>query len=382
MKYLFWRNDNLWCRFPIPGKPKGYRYSLGIKCSPELSKAQAELLAMQNGYKPMISEPDPSLFESMEKTWNPTLTDVLNRYYDRYLRYKTYKECVFTQVKTDLGKKAWNDVTIQLLTEWVAQKRTQGFEIATLRLYLTLVKGAYGYLAYEELDNYYKLSDNPLERLRITKALGKQQANIRNHYVCEDDIERAIRFFDRAFPPFVPFYTALYLTGRRPMETAEWRWEWVTEEIVDGQIGHRITLPPSICKNRKISSLWIPDRLWTLMTQQGWRNGLIFRNPDSRHKEKRWTCCAWSYRIQKLKDEYPNDPVFADLWCRDTRRAYITREGRIRPIDRVQLSVGHADLKSTLRYRVYDQTETFHDTYVDRKEAQNDTKKHTDLKTG
>jgi integrase len=351
MKYLYWRGNALWSRFPHPNKPKGNRYSMGLKYGKGLTKAQCEKMALQNGYLPFIVEPNAKLFESdevKEEHYYPTVNDLLDRYYDETLSFKKSHTQLNNQLKRlrdAFGDKKWDELNVVDITMWFSSMRKKGYEIETIKIWRQHIRSAYTH-AFDEPDEKYRISSNPLTRLKKLT----EQSNIRKNFVSEELFEKIIRFFSKRFPDFVPFYTALYLTGRRPEETALWSWEKIGEKkLQDGNTVHYIDIPSTNAKNKQEDRVYLPERLWNVIISQGWRTGYVFRNSLT---GKNWYSSTWTYRINILKAQYPDIPQISNIVCRDTRRGFITRKKELehKPLTIVQRLVGHSSSKSTERY--------------------------------
>lgn len=379
-KYLFWRGSALWSRFPRPDKPKGHRYPLGLKAPGDGSKAACEKRAMSNGYLPLVAEPNQKLFEKHEpevEPYRPKFSYLCDRFTEHVASLKSVSvKGTILQLKKHFGDRYWDELSKDEVNIWTNNLLKTNYAVATIKSYSYWLKRVYQH-ATEESDIRLRLPRNPLEKIKAPKI----KSAIRDHYVPPDCLSRYLEWFNKHYPHFYPFYSAMVYTGRRPSEVAMWDWADVREEDMKGIPIHYVITQSTKAKNGRQDKVYFTDSLWDIIKTQAWRTGLIFRNPCS--IDGMWKSCAWCYRVKSLKQAFPDDKILQKMIPRDTRRSLISYKTEFAPLEErldvkvVQQVVGHESINSTERYRVANKDRVLAAIYPNHFQERNDTKTHS-----
>jgi integrase len=261
-------------------------------------------------------------------------------------------------LRQEFGHRFYDDITATDFKLWMKRLKDSERAVASIKLYLHHAKKIYEYATLEP-DPKYRISINPLEKLRGPR----EKNNIRRYYVPPKCFERYLEWFKKFDPDFYPFYAAMFLTGRRPTEISKWTWDRIDQEeqIYENDDGttfkiHFIDIASRWAKNGVQDILYFPERLWSIIFAQGWRSGLVFRNPHQRCLDQQWKKWQWGDHVHRLKKAFPDDPICQKMWARDTRRGFATYhlEYAEELLDSkvVQQLIGHANPASTDKYRV------------------------------
>ena len=365
MKYLYWRGNSLWCRYPIPGKPE--MYPLGIhttgtpadikRCMAEGEKALAKLRTMAvEGAFFDIKKP-----EKEPKTYNPKYWRILGRYWYYHLRFTKSGKHERPTIKLSLkafGARYARQIYREDIQAWRENLRhAQGYEVSTVNAAFKYLGAAYRY-ACSENNPRYRFDYNPVSGMKkmpgekIRTFLLTPELFERNYATLRDGVrwngrkpnKHMTGFRIAPSPRFALFYLALWETGRRPVEVSQYRWEMVVERPINGVKRYTFMIPPEITKTAEPAELPISERLWREMSQLGYRHGYVFRNEDG----NRWK--NWKRHMGKLKALYGDTAG----WARDTRRGFITRKVEIEgfaPAHVKEVS-GHKTYSTFDRYRI------------------------------
>lgn len=380
-KYLYWRGESLWCRYPLPDHPRGHRYPLGLRSPRDGSRAQCEREALKNGYLPVRADPHPDLLHPRQPVYNPTVGDLCDRFRSSVAsNLSSSVRVTINGLKKRFGKRFWDQITVEDLHTWVTQAFRQKMAVATAKNYTYWLQRVFEF-ASSETDLSRRIPTNPIEKFQFPKMT----CAIRTHYVPPESFHKYLNWFQTRFPEFVPFYTAMILTGRRPSEIAKWDWNNVGEEQHNATIIHFIEVPSLDTKTKTQDRVYIPEDLWAVIKMQGWRNGYVFRNT---HTGKPWASPVWNYRIRVLKRAFPNDPILQKMVPRDTRRGLISYRLEYAPVEErwdakvTQQVVGHKTISSTERYRVANKERLLEAVFPSQNNNSNSTKTHNFKKQG
>ena len=324
-KYLFWRGNSLWSRFPLPGRPARYPLEIYSDGSATDKKNKENLGAAIIG-KLSTEIIEGRFFDKKEAevpVYRPKVWRVVGRYWYYHLRFKNLENRSAKHYARESLKKFgslyWNEVTPERAESWLQGLRADGYEVNSVNSSLSFLKAAFQYcvnspkMVRTHIPNPVK--GNRLDKSPIAPVKKLKGGKIREYLLTEPTFERNYKWFSIYYPTFAVFYLCIWLMGRRPRELSLYTWEMITEREVKGEKIHCFSVPPEICKMQKPDLVPIPERLWQAIFSQGWRTGLVFRNT----RNGRWK--YWFDIWNKLKKAFPDsDPgVF-----RDGRRGFAT----------------------------------------------------------
>jgi hypothetical protein len=355
MKFIFWRGNSLYCRYPFTGKPE--RYPLGIyrasNCKTEnarcirLGEEKLTALRAQQALK-------GTLFEKItepkaHQPYNPKFWRLVGRYWHNHLRFQKSGKIERYHLAHSLkafGEKFAKDITREEIENWRQAMKAHGASINAINLRFAYLRAAYHWSRGETIERL-KLGYDPTAGMK--KLPG---AKVRTFVLTKEKFERNYRLLkngDPVFnipgePRFALFYLALWETMRRPFEVAQYTWEMVSETEIDGKPVRVFAVPPEIAKTNDYSLAVISDRLWSEMSKLAYRSGNIFRNTLGRP----WA--DWKQHKEKLKAAFGSDAG----WIRDCRRGGITHRAEVEGCDpaHIKMQSGHKTSSVFERYRI------------------------------
>lgn len=373
IKYLFKRGNSLWSRAPVEGKPKGYRYPMGMfnDVSPRNKKEYAREwerlyeLAYTRKYEPIekteVSSPTPT------EIYRPSFSDMVNRYLEEYIiimRAGSYK-CICGQVKPLIkrfGDLPYDSIEKKVVLKWLSDLRANGDgqSVNTLNTLIAYLRKIYSY----NLENDEKLVQNRNVGQMISLKPWPEEPR-RRHCAPSMEKQRTIYYewYRKHYPEYAKIYLFRVLTGFRPKMTHKLTWAQHSEDTVQGKVLHKFTVDSYRNKNKKTWEYYIPDDAWDLI-KLDFRSGLVFTNPRALTKDKAWNTNADFHYTKKLKRAFPDDPdckiltkeerrTKDTLVARSTRTAYATNclEVEHQDVNVVRENMGHVHISSTERYR-------------------------------
>lgn len=366
-KHLYWRNNSLWCRFQIPGKPK--RYPLDIyrinksKAETERCIRLGELKISEMRVKSVTGE----LTARRVKEYNPTYRRICRRYWCNKLRWKkSGKNELYHLLHSykHFGTRFAKEITKDDVENWRQKMIKTGSSINSVNNRFAYLKAVYSW-SNSESDQKKRLNYDPT--IGLEKVAGGE---VRTFLLTEDKFERNYQFLlngEKWKPEYKPkhagwwrytpdprfafFYLMLWETGRRPEEVSNYTWEMVNVvDIKEADGSSRevrfFSVPPSLTKTKKFQNVIISDRLWSEMHQLAYRSGLIARNANG----QQWR--HWDRHKVKLNDKFGADAG----WIRDTRRGFVTRKRSGEGYDEatVMMQSGHTTREIFRRYDIKD----------------------------
>jgi hypothetical protein len=354
-RYLFWRGNSLWSRMPIKGFPE--KYALDIRSTgTESDRAECVKLGEKALAGLRTKAIEGSLFdmkkeEPEKKPYKPKVWRLLARLWWFNLRFKT--KGVSSQIRPGLkkfGHLYFDELKISDLTLWANEMRAEGKEIATVNLYIDIVKQAYT-AAFpgprcQESDDKKHIPKNPIVAYKRIPG-----ANVRTELLTKDKFEEGYSWLKVNNPALGTFYLGLWESGRRPYELRQYSWEFIQTVEVEGVTVHFFNVPPSITKTDAFDTVIISPRLWATINQQAWRTGPVFRNPSG---EKWWLENEWNRPQHFPAMRVALGPGAAGRWVRDCRRGFVTHKTEIEhcPPNHVMSSSGHHTMQIFNRYRI------------------------------
>jgi integrase len=354
MKYLFWRGQSLYCRYPIPSKPESYPlgiYSTGTpldrqRCLRSGEQAISEIRVFLAQGKPFEIK-EGGIFEIKEmpkeepKKYRPKYGRLVGRYWYFHLRFTKSAESERYHLIHSLrkfGQEYADEIYREDVELWLNEMKGRGDSINAINNRFSYLRATYRY-ANGENNPKWIFNYNPLRSLKSLPG-----ANIRTFVLTKEKFERNYEFLIKRNPRFALFYLALWETGRRPWEASQYCWEMIREVMINGERVHILSIPPMIAKMDDFDTLPISPRLWSEISQLGYRHGLIFRNEDG----QRWL--QWSCHKASLEKAFGADCG----WIRDCRRGMVTHKTEIEGCDplHVRAVSGHRSNSVFERYRI------------------------------
>ena len=361
MQNLYWRDNILWCTYPLLGYPR--RFSLKIKTTGDredrstcerLGAKIIELLRSRHidgtlfNYKEFkLRSKNGTLFESVKEKkahYNPKYWRLVARYWWFHLKHtksgQSEKYHLIHSLKR-FGSRYALEIEPYEVENWL--KGMKGTcAINTINLRLSYMQATYNHANIRE--NKFKINYNPTRNIKKVKG-----GNVRNFLLTPEMFERNYSFLNKDHPLFAIYYLALWETGRRPAEVAQYRWEWYSVE------DRSLSIPAEYIKGMKEpEEIPISQRLHDALMRSERRQGLMFPgnlgNPffywtkDGQQRNNH-------YRYMKLlRDKFgANSGV-----TRDTRRGFVSRkldkEGH--RLEDVMMLTGHRTHSMAKRYRV------------------------------
>ncbi len=360
MKYLYWRENVLWCTFPLPGYPA--QYSLKIKAA---GTAEDKKVCERLGFKVLnllrTRHVEGKLFnystfkqrmkcgslfdifdDEVHKKYNPKFWRLVARYWYYKLRHKKSGQNDRYHLKHSLkkfGSRYASAIQPHEVTQWLERMKGKS-AINTINLRLSYMQAVFNYA--NDMEEKFKLNYNPTRN--ISKLKG---GSVRNYLLTPEIFDRNYNYLLEKFPRYALFYLALWETGRRPMEVARYTWEmYDIKKCV-------IFIPESITKTEKPDEIPFSGRLHKALLSVKKKTGLMFPNKLGN---------PFVYLTEK--NEYRNNnhrymkalrKQFGDVGvARDTRRGFTTRKCDDEGIklDDVMLMSGHTTYSTAKRYRI------------------------------
>jgi len=278
MKYLFWRGKSLYCRYPIKGYPE--RYPLGLHSTgSKTDLAKCERLGEQKLAELRVNAANGKLFEKKlvkeEPVRNPKFWRLVGRYWFYHLRFTKSGQTEryhLLHCLRKFGMRYANEIYREDIELWRNEMKSAGSSINAINNRYSYMRAVYVY-ANGENNPASRFDYNPMRGMKALPG-----ANIRTFVLTKEKFERNYAYLNNRYPRFALFYLALWETGRRPREVAQYEWEMAREVAIDGIPVHIISIPPTIAKTCEPDTLPISDRLWREISQLAYRHGLIFRN--------------------------------------------------------------------------------------------------------
>ncbi len=359
--YLFWRGTSLWCRYPLPGYPERFSLEIYTTGSPT-DRKRCEKLGEQILAGLRTKAAEGRLFEKklVERTYNPTYRRIARRYFINKLRHSVSgmnERYHLLHSYRFFGFRLAREITRDDVENWRQRMIRDGAAVNTVNLRYSYM-GAVFHWANSESRYDRRLNYDPTAGM--TKL---PRAKVRTFVLTEELFERNYQFFlkgklvpaDRRRkhgsyydvypnPRFAMFYLALWETSRRPLEVAQYRWEWIHEVPLESGIVRTIAVPPEITKTDTGDMVPLSDRLWGEISQLAYRHGVIFRNREG---------APWR-NWERLKAALESEFGETAGWIRDCRRGSITHRCEVLGIDpRTVMEIsGHRSMAVFNRYRI------------------------------
>ena len=339
MRFLFWRGNTLFCRYPLPGKK--WNWSTGIKttgtpadrrrCERDgeslLAALRTKAITGQLIEKPAAEQKAP---------YRPLFWRLVGRYWYFHLRFKksgANERYHLLAVLRHFGKYSANEIDRGMIEKWRAEQKDTA-KINTINNRFTYLKRVYAYANTES---------RPEIRLGYDPTIGLKKLEggaVRQFVLTQDRFERNYVFFKNKYPDFSFFYLALWETGRRPWEVMRYQWQMVD---IDERL---IYVPEALNKKERCQTLPISPRLFDELMKIpiADRTGFIFKN----RRGNIWKNYEWHF--QQLKATFG----WTAGVLRDTRRGFITHKCEVQGCDpaHVQDFAGHATDEAFKRYRI------------------------------
>lgn len=343
MKYLFWRNKTLWCRYPLPGRR--WDWSTGIKTTGTRGDRQrcehdGEMMLAALRTKAMTGQ----LFEQPAKEkapYRPKFWRLVGRYFYHHLRFQksgSNERYHLAHSLKEFGSKFADEVTREDVEVWRQEMVASGASINAVNNRFAYLKATFSW-AHKESDARLRVTHDPTIGLSMLTG-----ANVRSFLLTPERFERNLAFLEKESPRFATFYLGLWETGRRPLEVSTYTWEQVQSMEIDGRKVYFFAVPRSATKTDEYDHVVVSDRLWSAISSLAYRHGLVFRNEDG----NRWK--VWSRHYQKLREKFGDDCG----WIRDCRRGFVTRMCETEGHDplHVRMQSGHRTNAIFERYRI------------------------------
>ncbi len=364
MKYLYWRGKSLWCRYPLPGYPEMYPleiYTTGSSTDRVRSEREGEAALASLRTKATENRLfDKKKDREAPKIYNPTFRRLCRRYVCNHLRLKkSGRNEIYHLMHSyrHFGKRIAREITRDDVESWRQRMIRDGAAINTVNNRFAYLGAVYAWANSESMIG---------KRLGYDPVIGMEKlpgGNVRQFVLTAEKFERNYAFLrdgQRAregtrakhatpwvvtpCPRFAMFYLGLWETGRRPNEVSQYTWEMVYEQVIDGIKVHAVSVPPAITKTDEGDTVFISDRLWSEISQLGYRTGYIFRNAEG----GRWQ--YWDRHKRKLEMKFGLDCG----WIRDTRRGFVTHKCEVEGHDPaiIKARAGHKTDSMFKRYRI------------------------------
>jgi integrase len=346
-KFLFWRGNSLYCRYPVPGWPESYPlkiYTTGsasdkLKCARLAENKLAEIrYKLQNG---TLFEKEPEKAPPEKAPYNPKYWRIVGRYWYYHLRFvksvKNERYSLMASLKK-FGNRTASEIYREDIELWRKEMVDRGDKINSINNRYAYMCAAYTH-ANNENNPRYHFAFNPTRGMK--KLPG---ASVRTFVLTQEKFERNYEYLKKTFSRSAILYLALWETGRRPKEVSEYRWEWVREVPINGRPVHIVFVPPEVAKTEEPDNVILSDRLWGELSQLGYRHGYIFRNRTGAQLR------SWRRPKDALEKKFGSDAG----WFRDCRRGMITHKCEVQGCDpvNVQKISGHRTQSVFNRYRI------------------------------
>lgn len=359
-KYLYWRNNSLWCRYPLPDKPAAYALDIH-----RFNKSKAETdrclrLAELRLSEWRVASVTGELTAKRVKEYSPTFRRLCRRYWCNHLRWEKSgmnERYHLVHSYKHFGPIPAKEITRDDIENWRQKMIRDGSSINS-------VNNRYAYM--QAVYSWSNSESDPKKRLNYDPTVGIKKVpngKVRTFLLTPEKFERNYGFLKNGekwkpehkpkhagwwkFTPdtrFAFFYLMLWETGRRPEEVSQYTWEMVNTVEVKGREIHIFSVPPEINKTNKFQNVIISSRLWYEMSQLAYRKGLVARNEDG----NRWQ--HWDRHKMKLDNKFGSDAG----WIRDTRRGFVTRKRTGEGFDEsiVMMQSGHTTREIFRRYDI------------------------------
>lgn len=360
MKYLFWRGDSLWCRYPLPQKPA--MYPLGIY---RVSKSKAETQRCERLGELKLSEfrvnsVTGELQAKRVIEYNPKFWRLVGRYWYYCLRFKksgSNERYHLAHCLKRFGSREAKSITREDVELWRQEMVKSGSQV-------NAVNNRYAYL--KRVFTWSNSESVPGKRIMYDPCIGLKKlpgAKVRTFVLTREKFERNYILLRDGrkwpgekpdkhcsswqIPPdpkFALFYLGLWETMRRPEEVSQYTWEMITQYNIDGHMVNCFQVPPELSKTDSYDVVLISDRLFAEISATIPHKGLVFTNADG----NRWK--EWSRHKAKLVRVYGEDAG----WIRDCRRGSITNKIEAEGFDpvHVKMQSGHKTDAMFQRYRI------------------------------
>jgi len=361
MKYLFWRGNSLYCRYPIPGRPRKYPigiFSSGTPADRKRCLALGE--KMLAGIRTKAAE--GKLFEKPEekRIYDPTFRRIARRYFCNRLRTKRSgmnERYHLIHSYRHFGPRLAREITRDDVEAWRQHMVRAGASINTVNNRFAYLGAVYAWansesrqdrrLNWDPTTGMKKLPGGAVRHFLLTPAkFERNYSFLRDGQLAKEGTmaKHSTQWSSTPCPRFALFYLALWETGRRPEEVSFYAWEMKQELEIDGRQVRAFFVPPAIAKTDEPDIVPVSERLWAEMMQLGYRSGLVFRNQNG----DRWQ--HWERHKAKLERRFGADCG----WIRDTRRGFVTRKCEVEGYDpaHVRAISGHRTNSIFERYRI------------------------------
>lgn len=343
-KYLYWRGNSLWGRYPLPDRPEFYPlgiYTTGSPSDRKRCERQGEemLAALRTKAK------EGRLFDIFdthtEEPYNPKFWRIAGRYWVGKLQFNksgsNERYHLLASVRR-FGDRYAKDITTEDIRRWLREQKSAGVAVNTINNQLTYLKAAYRY-ANESEEGRRRLGHNPA--VNVEKLPG---GNVRRFVLTKEKFERNYEYLRSRNPRFALFYLALWESGRRPLEVSQYTWEMLQSMPIDGVETWYLAIPPEIAKTAEYDVVLLSPRLLSEINRLGYRHGWIFRNANG----DRWS--NWEHHQAKLVKAFGDDAGV----IRDCRRGFVTHKTEVEGHDpfRVRQATGHKTNAVFERYRI------------------------------
>ncbi len=326
MKYLYWRGAALWCRYPVAGKPDCYPLKIFTTGS-KTDKSRCERIGEQT-----LAELRTGVFfdnqeRKSEIPYKPTYRRLAYRYIHGQYWFTKWKYNDKSKLRASIqefGHMRYDEIESRHIIEWMKKLRAQGYKENTIRNYFFQMSGVYRFANEKEKINggrYKRITYNPCIEAQEYLENGDE----REFLLTPAQFEKHYSFLLTLDSDFHFFYLVLWECGRRPLETAQWRIEylkWDAREIV---------IPPSLIKGRNSKQITLPlsDRAWhaiTALCKPG-ETGWIFKSKSGQpwlyraETHKKGVTSASKTWMNKLKAKFGAEAVG---WMRDNRGGFVS----------------------------------------------------------
>ncbi len=342
MRYLYWRGNSLWSRFPVAGKPPAYPLKIRTTGSPT-DKARCERL----GERMLAEIRTGRFFDKFESTapYRPKYWRLVARFW--YHEFK-FLQCAYSEWHhivwslREFGKKFYDEINVEDVRKWINAMKEVGVKTNCINKRLYYLGRVYRH-AGKETDKRFLLNYNPSKDVKKLKG-DTERTDLLTPEMFERNYEALLSINDE----FAFYYLLLWETGRRPLEVALYRLEYLNWERQE------INVPASISKTKDAETIPLSKRAWGQIT-------LRHRPGDTGLISKTSTGTPWLYYADTKRKSLVNNSkrwmkklrkvVGKTGWMRDTRGGFVTEMCQAK----IDLCVvgdlsGHKDLRSVKRY--------------------------------
>lgn len=316
--YLLWRGNSLNGTYPVSWLPR--YYPLGIFSSGTVSdKRECERLGLQaiSAIRVMLAAGKmfringgyvEEVLPIEKRPYRPTYKRLAWRYVHGSFWFTLYAHNDRSKLRAsvdEFGSKYYDEIEPRHIKEWIRRQRDLGLKENLIRNRFWQMSGVYRYANEQELVNgkrYRRINYNPVAEVVDYLEPGAE----REFCLTPVKFERNYAFLKGESEDVALFYLLLWETGRRPLEVAQWRLEWIDWKMQE------VRIPAGLTKSGKPKILPLSNRV---MGEIKCRNGVGDEGYITANKNG----MPWLYRSGTHQNRVNNS---TDTWSRKLKEKY------------------------------------------------------------